>query len=130
MDVIEKQPESVLYQTAPGELSLSGERIQQQWYLEFKGSQFGHTDLSALLGKYLGLYCLCNNFFGLSYLLIKSYFNRLVEKNRRRFELLDREKEREIYHSKIEFFTNIAHEIRTPLTLIKMPLDKLMKKTK
>lgn len=38
------------------------------------------------------------------------------------------EKEREIYHSKIEFFTNIAHEIRTPLTLIKMPLDKLMKK--
>ncbi len=67
-------------------------------------------------------------FLGLSYLLIKSYFNRLVEKNRRRFELLDREKEREIYHSKIEFFTNIAHEIRTPLTLIKMPLDKLMRK--
>ena len=50
------------------------------------------------------------------------------EKNRRRFELLDREKEREMYHSKIEFFTNIAHEIRTPLTLIKMPLDKLIRK--
>jgi len=67
-------------------------------------------------------------FLGISYLLIKSYFNRLFEKNRRRFEVLDREKEREIYHSKIEFFTNIAHEIRTPLTLIKMPLDKLMRK--
>jgi ligand-binding sensor domain-containing protein/signal transduction histidine kinase/DNA-binding response OmpR family regulator len=65
---------------------------------------------------------------GVGYLLIKSYLNRLVEKNRRRFELLDMEKEREIYHSKIEFFTNIAHEIRTPLTLIKMPLDRLIGK--
>ena len=65
---------------------------------------------------------------GIAYLLIKSYLNRLVEKNRRRFELLDMEKEREIYHSKIEFFTNIAHEIRTPLTLIKMPLDKLIRR--
>ncbi len=64
----------------------------------------------------------------ISYAIIKGYLNRLVEKNRRRFEMLEIEKEREIYHSKIEFFTNIAHEIRTPLTLIKMPLDKLMKK--
>jgi ligand-binding sensor domain-containing protein/signal transduction histidine kinase/DNA-binding response OmpR family regulator len=65
---------------------------------------------------------------GISFMLIKSYLNQLVEKSRRRFEMLEIEKEREIYHSKIEFFTNIAHEIRTPLTLIKMPLDKLMRK--
>jgi signal transduction histidine kinase/ligand-binding sensor domain-containing protein/DNA-binding response OmpR family regulator len=66
-------------------------------------------------------------FSGIAYVLIKNYFNRAVEKNRRRYELLEMEKEREIYHSKIEFFTNIAHEIRTPLTLIKMPLDKLIR---
>jgi ligand-binding sensor domain-containing protein/signal transduction histidine kinase/DNA-binding response OmpR family regulator len=64
----------------------------------------------------------------LAYFLIKGYLNRVNEKNRRKFEILDMEKEREIYHSKIEFFTNIAHEIRTPLTLIKMPLDKMMRK--
>ena len=62
------------------------------------------------------------------YALIKSYLSRVADKNRRRFEMLEMEKEREVYHSKIEFFTNIAHEIRTPLTLIKMPLDKLMRK--
>ena len=37
------------------------------------------------------------------------------------------EKEREIYNAKIEFFTNVTHEIRTPLTLIKLPVEKLLK---
>ncbi|MEO8852760.1 MAG: two-component regulator propeller domain-containing protein, partial [Ginsengibacter sp.] len=37
-------------------------------------------------------------------------------------------KEKEIYESKIEFFTNVAHEIRTPLTLIKGPVENLMEK--
>ena len=35
-------------------------------------------------------------------------------------------KERELYQSKINFFTNVAHEIRTPLTLIKAPLDHVL----
>lgn len=35
-------------------------------------------------------------------------------------------KEKELYNAKINYFTNITHEIRTPLTLIKMPLDKLI----
>ncbi|HKZ66198.1 MAG TPA: HAMP domain-containing sensor histidine kinase, partial [Chitinophagaceae bacterium] len=34
-------------------------------------------------------------------------------------------KEKEIYEAKIDFFTNIAHEIKTPLTLIKGPVDNL-----
>jgi ligand-binding sensor domain-containing protein/signal transduction histidine kinase/DNA-binding response OmpR family regulator len=65
---------------------------------------------------------------GLAYLLMRYYVERTNEKNLRKIELLEIEKEREIYHAKIEFFTNVAHEIRTPLTLIKMPLDKLIKK--
>lgn len=36
--------------------------------------------------------------------------------------------EKEIYHTKINFFTTIVHEIRTPLTLIKAPLDKELEK--
>jgi len=35
-------------------------------------------------------------------------------------------KEKEIYEAKIDFFTNIAHEIRTPLTLIKGPVENLL----
>ncbi len=43
-----------------------------------------------------------------------------------RVEQMETEKQKEIYDAKINFFTNITHEIRTPLTLIKMPLDKII----
>lgn len=43
-------------------------------------------------------------------------------------EMLEQEKEREVYHAKIDFFTNVAHEIRTPLTLIKGPLENIILK--
>lgn len=38
----------------------------------------------------------------------------------------EQEKKEEIYKAKIDFFTNIAHEIRTPITLIKAPLDYIL----
>lgn len=41
-------------------------------------------------------------------------------------EKFEREKERELYSAKIDFFTHVAHEIRTPLTLIKSPLENVL----
>jgi signal transduction histidine kinase len=60
------------------------------------------------------------------FIILRSYYLVLNARNNRKIDLFEREKEREIYNAKIEFFTNVAHEIRTPLTLIKMPLDKLL----
>lgn len=40
---------------------------------------------------------------------------------------LEEQKQRELYESKIKFFTNIAHEIRTPLTLITSPIESVLR---
>ena len=52
------------------------------------------------------------------------YYRRYTRvSNQRYIENFKHEKERELFDSQIKFFTNVAHEIRTPLTLIKAPLD-------
>lgn len=66
---------------------------------------------------------------GLSlYLSIRYYHQYLERKNRNKLQLFEHEKEKEIYEAKIEFFTNIAHEIQTPLTLIVGPVELLIAK--
>ncbi len=57
------------------------------------------------------------------------FFTQRSEMHRRlAMEKFEHEKEQELYQSKINFFTNVAHEIRTPLTLIKAPLENILKK--
>lgn len=52
--------------------------------------------------------------------------NRNIKKQQRQMEKFEQEKEREIYNAKFDFFTNVAHEVRTPLTLIKGPLENII----
>lgn len=61
---------------------------------------------------------------GFFYFYYKKY-SRLSKE--RYFENYKHNQERELFDSKIKFFTNVAHEIRTPLTLIKAPLDTVFK---
>lgn len=64
------------------------------------------------------------------YYMVRSYANRLQKRNVKAMELLQHSKEKELYDAKINFFTNITHEIRTPLSLIKAPLEEVMKEIK
>lgn len=57
------------------------------------------------------------------------YIKRTEKRQKARMKRLNDEKEKELYNAKIDFFTNIAHEIRTPLSLIIGPLEYLMKTT-
>lgn len=47
-------------------------------------------------------------------------------KNDLAFEHQSHEKDQELAQRKLSFFTNISHEIKTPLTLILAPIDKLL----
>ncbi len=59
-------------------------------------------------------------------LIIRSQLLRADKKHREKIEQLNHEKEKEVYDAKISFFTMIAHEIRTPVSLIIGPLEKMM----
>ncbi|MFD2033868.1 two-component regulator propeller domain-containing protein [Belliella marina] len=64
---------------------------------------------------------------GFIYWIVSEYRARVAKRHQENINSLEVEKEKEIFHAKIEFFTNITHEIRTPLTLIKGPLEILLK---
>lgn len=61
--------------------------------------------------------------------LIYSWFRRYTYKKEREAkenqQLFEVAKEKELYQAKVNFFTEITHEIRTPLTLINGPLESL-----
>jgi len=60
------------------------------------------------------------------FLAIRYYHRYIERKNLNKLQLFEHEKEKEIYQAKIEFFTNIAHEIQTPLTLILGPVEMML----
>lgn len=58
--------------------------------------------------------------------IIYYFRKRNQQKHQQTMDKFERDKERELYTAKIDFFTNVAHEIRTPLTLIKSPLENVL----
>lgn len=58
--------------------------------------------------------------------LVKSNNYKLKLKNNLEIARIDKEKEIELTEAKLNFFTNISHEFRTPLTLIISPLKEIL----
>lgn len=64
--------------------------------------------------------------FGMLFTAFKIYTSKKKKQMKEQLEHQEQMKKEEIYNAKISFFTNIAHEIRTPITLIKAPLDYIL----
>lgn len=58
-------------------------------------------------------------------LFIRFLLRRNERKHQKEIEQLNIQKEKEVHEAKIEFFTMIAHEIRTPVSLIISPLESI-----
>lgn len=61
-----------------------------------------------------------------AYFLLSYYEKQSKAKHHRQLASFKIEQEQKSYSSKIEFFTNVAHEIRTPVSLISAPLEEIM----
>jgi ligand-binding sensor domain-containing protein/signal transduction histidine kinase/DNA-binding response OmpR family regulator len=59
------------------------------------------------------------------FFIILLFKKRKIEETSK-LEQMEALKQKEIFDAKINFFTNITHEIRTPLSLIKMPVEKII----
>ncbi|WP_461091762.1 hybrid sensor histidine kinase/response regulator [Spirosoma gilvum] len=65
--------------------------------------------------------------YGLLILILSGLAYRMIRNRRRiREERLAHQRQEEVNEAKLQFFINIAHEIRTPLTLVVSPLQKLI----
>ena len=65
-------------------------------------------------------------FCGLIFWIIKHFRS----KHRMKIERIKKEKSLELSKLKIDFFTNISHDLKTPLSLILAPVSKLISETK
>ncbi|MDR0940407.1 MAG: response regulator [Mediterranea sp.] len=64
----------------------------------------------------------------LAYYTYRVVRNRLRLKNLLRYKEMERSKQEELNHTKLQFFTNITHELLTPLTIISATIDELKTK--
>jgi signal transduction histidine kinase/CheY-like chemotaxis protein/ligand-binding sensor domain-containing protein/AraC-like DNA-binding protein len=69
-------------------------------------------------------------FIGIQVLVISAYRRREARKKEAALQEFLKKKEEELHNYKIEFFTNVAHEFRTPLTLITSHIHALLEDTR
>ena len=66
---------------------------------------------------------LCAAWYGL-----RAYLRNVNEHNQRKEELHEAQRQKDAFKDKMDFMANITHEIRTPVSLIAILVDKLMAK--
>ena len=110
---------------SPGNYNLKvmASRDNQHW------SEPKALDITLLGSPWLSTFAIL--IYGLLFLaiviyLIRSNNYKLKLKNNLEIARIDREKEIELTEAKLNFFTNISHEFRSPLTLIIGPIKELL----
>ncbi|MHB9055985.1 MAG: hybrid sensor histidine kinase/response regulator transcription factor [Paludibacteraceae bacterium] len=62
------------------------------------------------------------------YFIYRNFSNRIRLKNDLRISKIEKDKSEELVQTKLRYFTNITHELLTPLTIIMLEIEKLQRK--
>lgn len=122
-DILLLQNETLTQET--GKMKLLKAQIDDYWAQ--------HSSQTSLFYASIAIIVLL---FGMGFLLLRAYWQRsrhqkeLMEQNRMLEEERDKQKRlneqlQEATQSKLMFFTNVSHDLRTPLTLISEPVAQL-----
>lgn len=65
-------------------------------------------------------------FLLVSYFLFKLIKSKISLKNKLHLKNLENQQSQELNHAKLQFFTNVTHELVTPLTILSASLDELL----
>lgn len=123
-DILLIQDEALREET--GKMVILKERIDDYWKRHSSQTLLFYASV-AIIVLLLGVVFMVLRF----YWQHKRYQTVLVGQNRMLEEERDKQKElndklREATHSKLMFFTNVSHDLRTPLTLISEPVAQLV----
>ncbi|KKM87340.1 hypothetical protein LCGC14_1269870, partial [marine sediment metagenome] len=92
-----------------------------------KGESLAFTILSAPWRTWWAYAVYALLFFGALFLIRRNGIQRIEDKNKLKQERLEKEKIEEVNRMKLQLFTNISHDFRTPLTLIIGPMERMLK---
>ena len=122
----DKNPNIVLTNLLPGKHELqvrvsNGDRVWSDYVYTLK--------IDVAYPWWLSTYAVVSYFVIFSIILILVYFfirNKVRTNRRILLEKIEQENQKKIHESKLDFFTNVAHEFFTPLTLIYGPAQHLL----
>ena len=110
----------------PGEYTLTVQVANEDGIWSTETKQLSIIKLKPWWATHLAYILYVLTAIAIIYWISNILYSRTLIAQQLRIEKLEKEQEHELHQQKLSFFTNISHDLRSPLTLIISPLEELI----